>query len=94
MTVALAILILLAPFALAITLAGWPIAHMSCVCTLTSSGSPVSAWDRVFDIDPDASRSSGDSDAARIQHDLDAIRTRFEESPPAWPSSGVLGERR
>jgi hypothetical protein len=34
-----------------------------------------------------------DADKRRISHDLDAIRTRFEEHP-VWPSSGVLGERR
>jgi hypothetical protein len=34
-----------------------------------------------------------DADARRIGHDLDAIRTRFEEQP-VWPSSGALGERR
>ncbi|WP_328361722.1 hypothetical protein OG976_10860 [Mycobacterium sp. NBC_00419] len=34
-----------------------------------------------------------DADARRINHDLDAIRTRFEEHP-VWPSPGVLGERR
>lgn len=35
----------------------------------------------------------GDADGRRINHDLDATRTRFEEHP-VWPSSGVLGERR
>jgi hypothetical protein len=34
-----------------------------------------------------------DADQRRISHDLDAVRTRFEQHP-AWPSSGVLGERR
>jgi hypothetical protein len=34
-----------------------------------------------------------DADERRINHDLDAIRTRFEQHP-VWPSSGVLGERR
>ncbi|MDY6871591.1 MAG: hypothetical protein SV966_14150 [Actinomycetota bacterium] len=34
-----------------------------------------------------------DRDSYRIQHDLDAIRTRFEEHP-VWPASGALGERR
>jgi hypothetical protein len=34
-----------------------------------------------------------DADARRISHDLDAMRTRFEQHP-AWPSSGALGERR
>lgn len=39
---------------------------------------------RVFD---------SDRDMWRIEHDLDAIRTRFERQP-AWPSSGAVGERR
>ncbi|OYN79637.1 hypothetical protein [Mycolicibacterium sphagni] len=34
-----------------------------------------------------------DADQRRISHDLDAVRTRFEQHP-AWPSSGALGERR
>jgi hypothetical protein len=34
-----------------------------------------------------------DADVRRINHDLDAVRTRFEQHP-TWPSSGVLGERR
>ncbi|WP_319429687.1 hypothetical protein [Mycobacterium sp. RTGN5] len=34
-----------------------------------------------------------DADARRTDHDLDAIRTRFEQHP-VWPSSGALGERR
>ena len=39
-------------------------------------------------------RLSGDSsDALRMEHELDAIRTRFERQP-AWPTSGALGERR
>lgn len=82
MTITLAILILLAPFALAIAL-GW-VANRSHTLRLhlDQFRVPASAWDRI--IDPDANR---------IQHDLDAVRTRFEQSP-AWPSSGVLGERR
>lgn len=84
MTVALAILILLAPFALAVTL-GW-VANRSHTLRfhLDQFQVPGAAWDRVYDIDPDASRRD---------HDLDAIRTRFEQSP-SWPASGVLGERR
>jgi len=39
------------------------------------------------------SRRDEDRDYHRVQHDLDAIRTRFEEHP-VWPSSGALGERR
>jgi hypothetical protein len=34
-----------------------------------------------------------DADYRRTDHDLDAIRTRFERSP-AWPASGAMGERR
>ncbi|MFS0896538.1 hypothetical protein [Mycolicibacterium litorale] len=39
------------------------------------------------------SRGDEDRDSYRIQHDLDAIRTRFEEHP-SWPGSGAVGERR
>ena len=35
----------------------------------------------------------GDADYRRTGHDLDAVRTRFERHP-AWPASGVTGERR
>jgi hypothetical protein len=34
-----------------------------------------------------------DRDDYRVEHDLDAIRTRFERHP-SWPVSGVKGERR
>ncbi|OFJ53705.1 hypothetical protein [Mycolicibacterium grossiae] len=34
-----------------------------------------------------------DPDWYRIQHDADAARTRFEDSP-SWPASGAVGERR
>ncbi len=34
-----------------------------------------------------------DADLRRVEHDVDAIRTRFEQHP-SWPSSGALGERR
>ena len=34
-----------------------------------------------------------DSDTAGSDHDLDAIRTRFEQQP-SWPTSGASGERR
>jgi hypothetical protein len=33
------------------------------------------------------------SDAVRMKHELEAIRTRFERQP-GWPRSGALGERR
>ncbi len=41
---------------------------------------------RLYDDDHDA-------DARRVDHECDAIRTRFEKHP-VWPSSGALGERR
>ena len=34
-----------------------------------------------------------DRDGFRVAHDVDAIRTRFEQAP-AWPASGATGERR
>ncbi|HXO51261.1 MAG TPA: hypothetical protein VN888_09560 [Mycobacterium sp.] len=34
-----------------------------------------------------------DRDAPRFEHDLDAVRTRFERQP-SWPASGARGERR
>jgi hypothetical protein len=34
-----------------------------------------------------------DADTSRVEHDIDAVRTRFEKHP-VWPSPGVLGERR
>jgi hypothetical protein len=34
-----------------------------------------------------------DRDYYRVEHDLDAIRTRFERTP-AWPASGAASERR
>jgi hypothetical protein len=34
-----------------------------------------------------------DADSRRIDHHVDAIRTRFERQP-AWPDSGARGERR
>lgn len=34
-----------------------------------------------------------DRDGLRTQHDIDAIRSRFEAAP-AWPASSASGERR
>jgi hypothetical protein len=34
-----------------------------------------------------------DRDALRSMHDVDAIRTRFEQQP-SWPASSASGERR
>ncbi|MDA4106554.1 hypothetical protein [Mycolicibacterium holsaticum] len=43
---------------------------------------------RAYGSDP-----ADDRDRARVEHDLDAVRSRFERQP-TWPSSGALGERR
>lgn len=84
MNIALAILILAAPFALAAAL-GWA-AHRSGVLRLHLDQFRVSApmMGRLFE---------DDRDFDRVTHDVDAIRTRFEQHP-AWPSSGAVGERR
>ena len=39
------------------------------------------------------SGNSDDRDGLRAMHDIDAIRTRFEEQP-SWPASSASGERR
>lgn len=72
MTVALALLILISPFAIAAAL-GWA-AHRGGIFRISTDQFP-------------------DYETYRVEHDLDAIRTRFEHDP-AWPSPGVLGERR
>jgi len=84
MTVALITLVLISPFALAAAL-GWA-AHRSGVARWHLDQFRVSApmMGRLFD---------DDRDLYRVEHDLDAVRTRFEEHP-AWPSSGAVGERR
>lgn len=84
MTTALAVLILGSPFAVAAGL-GW-VAHRTGIFRFESAqfrtAAPMSG--RVFEDDPDI---------RRVVHDVDAIRTRFEQQP-AWPTSGVMGERR
>jgi hypothetical protein len=84
MTIALAFLILIAPFALAAAL-GWA-AHRSGALRLHLDQFRFSApmVGRLFD---------DDRDLYRVEHDLDAVRTRFERHP-VWPASGALGERR
>ena len=88
MNTALAILIMSAPFALAAAL-GWA-AHRSGVLRLHLDQFRVSApmMGRLF-VDTWAD----DRDFHRVTHDVDAIRTRFEQHP-AWPASGAVGERR
>jgi hypothetical protein len=84
MTVLLTISILMAPFVVAAVMA-WA-AHRTAGLRMGLDQFRVSA--------PMRGRLSGDiSDAPRMEHELDAIRTRFEQQP-AWPMSGALGERR
>lgn len=84
MTVALITLVLISPFALAAALT-WA-AHRSGVLRLHLDQFRVSApmMGRLFE---------DDRDLHRAAHDLDAVRTRFEQHP-AWPNSGAVGERR
>jgi hypothetical protein len=83
MSTALTFLILISPFAVAAVLA-WA-AHRS--------GSLRMRLDQFRLAAPMGGRLFDDRDAFRVEHDVDAIRTRFERQP-AWPSSGALGERR
>jgi hypothetical protein len=83
MSTALTSLILVSPFALG-ALLSW-LAHRS--------GSLRLHLDQFRPAAPLTGRLSEDRDAYRVQHDVDAIRTRFERQP-SWPSSGALGERR
>ena len=84
MTVVFALSILLAPFVVAVVL-GWA-AHRSREFRVSLDQFRVSA--------PMRGRLSGDSsDTPRMQHEIDAIRSRFENQP-AWPMSGAVGERR
>jgi len=84
MTTALTFLILIAPFAVAATLS-WA-AHRS--------GSLRLRLDQLRMAGPMSGRFfEGDRDAFRVAHDVDAVRTRFEQQP-FWPSSGGVGERR
>ncbi|MBB2992088.1 hypothetical protein FHR72_003584 [Mycolicibacterium iranicum] len=83
MSTALAFLILIAPFALA-ALLSWA-AHRSGVLRVHLDQFRWSA--------PMTGRLFDDRDSYRVQHDVDAIRTRFEEQP-SWPVSSASGERR
>jgi hypothetical protein len=84
MTTLLTFLILLAPFAVAVTVA-WA-AKRSNALRIGVDQFSVSA--------PMRGRLSSDGvDVPRMAHELDAIRTRFE-AQPSWPMSGALGERR
>lgn len=82
MTTALTFLILISPFAVAAALS--VAAHRTGKLRLRLDQFRLAA--------PMAGRID-DRDAIRIGHDLDAIRTRFEQHP-VWPASGVLSEGR
>jgi hypothetical protein len=84
MTLLVPTLVLMAPFALAATLT-WA-AHRSHSLRRRTDQFPASApmTGRLFD---------DDRDMFRVEHDADAIRTRFEQNP-VWPASGAMGERR
>jgi hypothetical protein len=88
MTTALAILILVAPFVVAAAL-GW-VAHKTGIFRFNFDqfrmAGPMSG--RYFS--PDL---ADDRDAWRVDHDVDAVRTRFEKQP-FWPASGSLSEGR
>jgi hypothetical protein len=84
MTTAMTFLILISPFVLAAALS-WA-AHRSSSLRMHIDQFRVSApmMGRLFD---------DDRDSFRVEHDVDAIRTRFEQQP-FWPASGAQGERR
>ncbi len=85
MTTALTFLILIAPVAVAVALS-WA-AHRT--------GSLRLRLDQFRMAGPMSGRFFGcdDRDAFRIDHDVDAVRTRFEKQP-FWPGSGSLSEGR
>lgn len=88
MTTALTFLILIAPLAVAVTLS-WA-AHRNGYLRLRLDqfrmAGPMSG--RFFG--PDL---ADDRDSFRIDHDIDAVRTRFERQP-FWPASGSSSEAR
>ena len=83
MTTALTFLILTAPFVVAALL----------IRSAHRSGSLRLHLDQFRFAAPMGGRLFEDRDTLRVQHDVDAIRTRFEEHP-MWPSSSATGERR
>ncbi|KUI21902.1 hypothetical protein AU193_06020 [Mycobacterium sp. GA-1285] len=84
MNTLLALLVLVSPVAVAAALA-WAASrsgHLRLRRDQFRTAAPMAG--RVFE---------DDRDLLRLEHDLDAIRTRFERQP-VWPSSGAVGERR
>lgn len=84
MTTTLLTLLILAPFALAAGLA-WA-AHREGTLRFTLDQFRIAA-------PLSGSFHAEDRDSLRSLHDLDAIRTRFEEQP-FWPTSSASAERR
>jgi hypothetical protein len=84
MTVALTFLILIAPFVVAAALRWRAHRSDSLRMRLDQFRAAAPIVGRLFD---------DDRDALRFEHEIDAIRTRFEKNPP-WPASGAMGERR
>lgn len=82
MTTALALLIVASPFAVAAALSA--AAHRTGILREKLDQLRVHA--------PPPGRSA-DVETGRGEHEIDAIRTRFEKSP-SWPTAGALGERR
>lgn len=87
MTTSLAVLLIIAPFALAavLTWLAWRSGHLRLHLDQFRVSAPMMGGV--------ADHWTGDRDALRTAHDLAAIRSRFE-AHPAWPASGALGERR
>jgi hypothetical protein len=83
MSIALTFLILASPFALA-ALLSW---------AANRSGTLRLHLDQFGFAAPMTGRLFEDRDSYRVQHDLDAIRTRFEEHP-SWPRPSATSERR
>jgi hypothetical protein len=84
MTTALTFLILISPFAVAAALM-WA-AH--------STGSLRLRLDQFRMAGPMSGRYfEDDRDTFRVEHDIDAVRTRFEQQP-FWPTSGAMSESR
>jgi hypothetical protein len=84
MTTALTFLILIAPIAVAVALS-WA-AHRT--------GSLRLRLDQFRMAGPMSGRFfTDDRDTFRVDHDVDAVRTRFEKQP-VWPASGSLSEGR
>ncbi len=84
MTTALAFLILISPFAVAAALMWAAHSTGSLRLRLDQFRMPGHMSGRYFE---------DDRDTFRVEHDIDAVRTRFERQP-FWPTSGAISEGR